>query len=550
MAEENPNPLDQESNHKNASQRRLLIISGLMLGLLGLVSIIALFWNDGGLFADAYRSFWVKVSPSKIDRGGELHVTWRSNKDTRQRYPYERLLVCPVQDLDDCATVKDTTNDGQTDITVDMPSGAYRVRLQALDRQKNPVNKITLLSNKFKVRKGEPPQESVSPPPSVSYSPPAPSIIPTPVKSPSSSVSPSASPKISPKITASPSVAPSARDKYKQPFAASSIWNMPIGKNAKYVPGNIPAHNVTGADEDILVLTPNAPQREVWVNNVGWTQGNRCTEQKYDNFKVPVPDNFVIGDERPSTPNYAGAFLLPDGRTIAQFSPVARCTPGGRVTYTDDARDDNVDIYGDGTYGAHGGSGLSSIGGTIRLGELTKNSPPIRHALKVVLEDRLAISSISGTFRWPAKWSDSCSPGCYKGKNPVLKMGALLALKPDFNLNALETEPAKKIAWTLINYGAYLVDNSGWSSYYFTTEKGPDGDVFTEFARNWGFTMTGISLSQWNGSIDQDPIPNIETPWGRDMNKIFGALNVVDNNSQTSVGGGGEPLQPLAPPLQ
>ncbi|MFD2270369.1 hypothetical protein ACFS07_02445 [Undibacterium arcticum] len=40
------------------------------------------------------------------------------------------------------------------------------------------------------------------------------------------------------------------------------------------------------------------------------------------------------------------------------------------------------------------------------------------------------------------------------------------------------------------------------------------------------------------------------TPWVRDMQRLVQALYVVNNNSPTSIGGGGTPRQPLAPPLQ
>ncbi len=43
----------------------------------------------------------------------------------------------------------------------------------------------------------------------------------------------------------------------------------------------------------------------------------------------------------------------------------------------------NISILEDGRFGAHGGSGLSSVGGTIRSGELDPDAPPIPHALKV-----------------------------------------------------------------------------------------------------------------------------------------------------------------------
>jgi hypothetical protein len=115
-------------------------------------------------------------------------------------------------------------------------------------------------------------------------------------------------------------------------------------------------------------------------------------------------------------------------------------------------------------------------------------------------------------------------------------MGALLALPPNVDINAmgLETKPAKSIAWTFQNYGGYLVDNTGRSVYALETERGPSGAVVDEFRSKWG--------------LDFD-IKELDTAWARDMRSIFSALNVVDNNSATSVGGGGTPRQPLAPPF-
>jgi hypothetical protein len=39
------------------------------------------------------------------------------------------------------------------------------------------------------------------------------------------------------------------------------------------------------------------------------------------------------------------------------------------------------------------------------------------------------------------------------------------------------------------------------------------------------------------------------TPWRRDMQKLVQALYVVNNNTPTTIGGGGTPRQPLAPPI-
>ena len=42
-----------------------------------------------------------------------------------------------------------------------------------------------------------------------------------------------------------------------------------------------------------------------------------------------------------------------------------------------------IDILSDGNLGAHGGSGLSAFGGSIRSGELAPDAPPIAHSIHV-----------------------------------------------------------------------------------------------------------------------------------------------------------------------
>lgn len=77
-----------------------------------------------------------------------------------------------------------------------------------------------------------------------------------------------------------------------------------------------------------------------------------------------------------------------------------------------------TDITGDGLHGAHGGSGMSAVGGTIRSGELNPGAPPIPHALKLELAGWLyyfgghrlnpVTSNNQGAtqYRWPATRSD------------------------------------------------------------------------------------------------------------------------------------------------
>ena len=73
------------------------------------------------------------------------------------------------------------------------------------------------------------------------------------------------------------------------------------------------------------------------------------------------------------------ALLLPDNETLVQMQPVYRCGfwPSPLLARWGNATDggpqqfpNTTSIFGDGTLGAHGGSGLSSIGGSIQLGGL------------------------------------------------------------------------------------------------------------------------------------------------------------------------------------
>lgn len=116
-------------------------------------------------------------------------------------------------------------------------------------------------------------------------------------------------------------------------------------------------------------------------------------------------------------------------------------------------------------------------------------------------------------------------------------MGALLALPPwmDIGKMKFETEPARILAQAFQDYGAYVVDDTAWDVYAIITEWGPSGRVKDEFKEAWGFEF--------------DPASR-DTPWARDMDRIFTNLHVVVNNGPDRIGGGGEPRAPQAAPLQ
>ena len=280
--------------------------------------------------------------------------------------------------------------------------------------------------------------------------------------------------------TDQPALAQETRDPRQWPFDAESIWNMPIGSDAVYVAAQIAPSTQRGmtVDGDILILAPDAPLTPMYENFVAWdssSEGARCGIQGALIDTLPIPTDFVLGQPEGTTENNAAAILMPDGRTIKQNQPFTRCTAGGHATSLYEYED--VDIYGMGLEGAHGGSGLSSIGGTIRLGELVPGGQ-IRHALKINLYSRknyyrdAAEADGQPGYRWPARWADSVASETYQGSNPVLQMGALLAIHRDVDLDnnalALETEPARILARALQDYGGYVVDDTAWLLNYVT----------------------------------------------------------------------------------
>lgn len=336
------------------------------------------------------------------------------------------------------------------------------------------------------------------------------------------------------------------RNPLKQPFSSNSIWNMPIGSDAKYVHAELEKAMAAGMtiDEDIIVLKPDAPKTEIYTNLADWNrEKNRCEKEGPLLFSAPIPAKFTVSPENWDglTPNSGLAVLMEDGRTIKQTQPFARCKKGKSATSHYIFQ--NTDIYGEGYYGAHGGSGLSAIGGALRVGELISEDKPIKHVLKINVfgKKNLYYDETTKGFRWPAKRADGYASGNYgtnrtKPANKECRMGALLALPSAINLDSLnfETIPGRILARAFQDYGAYIVDDTAWDVYAIVTEWGPDGRVSDEFEKKWGFPMA---------------IKEKDSPWGRDMDRIFLNLHIVANNSPESIGGGGVLKVPLLQPL-
>ncbi len=335
------------------------------------------------------------------------------------------------------------------------------------------------------------------------------------------------------------------RNPFQWPFSSNSIWNMPIGSNAVYVDAEIDTEVNRGltVDEDIIVFTPKESSIPVYTSNALWNRDrDRCEIDGPLLFEAPIPKDFIVSSDTWDglTPNSGLAVLMPDARTIVQTQPFAKCTEDNGTSRYVPAE---VDLYGEGITGAHGGSGLSAVGGTLRLGELDDENDTIKHALKVNLfaNENLFYDEETKGFRWPALRADSYAADQYYTERvgPIVKacrMGALLAIPTSISLEGLnlETIPALILARAFQQYGAYIVDDTAWDVYAIVTEWSPSGRFTDEFEKAWGFPF------------DEG---NKDTPWSRDIKKIFDHLHVVDNNEPDNIGGGGEPLAPLAPPL-
>eukprot|EP01084_Bolivina_argentea_P025787 47950_1 len=320
---------------------------------------------------------------------------------------------------------------------------------------------------------------------------------------------------------------------------------MPIGSNAKFVDsylfdtnkGNELPHTIHG-DMDIIEIVTNDTPLFDWYNQGHWgppdTYEAYCTITGNYVGKIRFPKNSTINLYGH---NNAAAILQPDNVTIYQMQPLYHCNESGPILAQAAFFEygQNVSILGEGIRGAHGGSGLSSIGGTIRKGELIGNDiHSIKHALKLEFFANVYYYGQYdySCYRWPAHNCDSYvhknnSNLEYNGTNSWFMPGALLAVPSDVQLN-LTTIPGQKMFWALQNFGGYIVDDTASNRCSMCIEYG----VKPEFEEYWGYEFEAT-----------------EGNWYEDVVKVFQQLKIVINNNVTTIGGGGEPLQPLAPPI-
>jgi hypothetical protein len=374
----------------------------------------------------------------------------------------------------------------------------------------------------------------LSPPSPAGTLTPSASSTPTP-PSPTAIASPTPSPTASP--TASPSPGgQGSRNAEQWPFLATSIWNMPIGTHAEYAAADLAPVKGLAADQSVVVMDPTAAETAIEQGPTTQT-GDRCALGGQSLGTVPLPASLVIPD---SSHNNGFAIIGEDGISLTEGSRFARCTVGQPATAS--SAKSTGTIYDSGQLGATGGSGLSTLGGLLRAGDLTPGSAT-RHVLRLDIDGEADLypGTRATCYVWPAVRCDAYGPSQYGGANPALRMGSLLAIPQSISFASLglKTEAARQLAWTLQNYGAYVVNDSTRAVVSLGTEEG-DASFLTQFQQEWGFPFQTVGTTQVTGDA---------AAWAADIQTILAHLAVVANNASTSVGGGGIPLQPLAPAL-
>ncbi len=209
-----------------------------------------------------------------------------------------------------------------------------------------------------------------------------------------------------------------------QPFTPTSIWNMPIGTGAVYVPSGIAPPTIAAMTNDPtnIMMTPSDPLTPIEQGPQAQT-GNRCATGGAVLVTVPMPASLVIPND---SHNSGFAAVGSDGSSLYEGGRFARCTAGQPATASD-AKAEGT-IYGDGVSGASGGSSLSVLGGVLRLGDLAPNTET-RHALSVNIDGETDLwpgSSGTSCYVWPSTKCDSYGTSQIRRQKSIITNGSII----------------------------------------------------------------------------------------------------------------------------
>lgn len=387
------------------------------------------------------------------------------------------------------------------------------------------------------------------------------------------------------------------RDPYVLPFAPESPWLRRLGPDAVY--GTMPVVKSTvsrwdnvASDSEPYALVPPGEGEEVevwtfdrtapndtkqyWANPLLSVAANAVKPAVKTGLKVRIPAGafYDIADASwdQNTPNAAAAFLAvkgtshPDGRVIADDETVVqfnyafvmrgdskRRLLAGAVRGLLSLRGDGVQFaQGKDAWGGHGGSMLGPAALSIRKGELF-NDDPIPHAVALCgfmkgFGKNDGASPPKNVKTWPAFTYDSAQAyGSLTslGFNAIVPMGGLIAIPPTVNVDTLglETAAGRKLAQAIQDYGCYLVDECGsstWVQNLWCLEWG----VVEEGLAN-GVNLGGTNVASEFGSR-YPGVAVFPNGWSRDTLRILQACRVVTNNAADGAAWASPDALPLA----
>jgi hypothetical protein len=209
---------------------------------------------------------------------------------------------------------------------------------------------------------------------------------------------------------------PPYRDHLLQPYDSTSIWNTPIGDAAAEAPAGL-ADALYNANDYVTVdpihLAFDASASIKTVASGGYVNGNDIGLPPASN-QIPAGSHARIPDSMTHDSSWNGiAGILHDTDSTLAWSgqplyrPNSSTDPTMRYTPEMGLGIRGLDnLYGDGRKGAHGGSALGGIGGTIRAWEW-QGTDPIKHRLAVNLYGRRFLCRDDGGYVWPAYKADT-----------------------------------------------------------------------------------------------------------------------------------------------
>jgi hypothetical protein len=240
-----------------------------------------------------------------------------------------------------------------------------------------------------------------------------------------------------------------AADVYTPHHLQGSYWVKPLKKGLKTQHLGMTAQRTYPDVNYTVFVNDRMPKVQVCAP-ASWSE--RVSGCKPTKLYVPLPTDFTIPNvTKIDRPNNPLTVYNPQTGQIWNFNAAVRPYPGGMLyAYAYDV--------------SHGGSFTS--GGQLTTDDLNQG---VSHALAVCLWGKRWLSAENGGFIYPARKADGAYKWSYQGTNPNVKMGSLLMIPPTVTAQqlGLTSDVGRKLLKGMQQYGAYIIDDSGWDSYSF-----------------------------------------------------------------------------------